>query len=375
MQPMEIAPMTTRNLFQPTQLGSLQLPNAVVMAPLTRQRSLQPGNIPSELNATYYAQRASAGLIISEATQVCPEGQGYAWTPGIHSAEQVEGWKKVTRAVHDKGGRIVLQLWHVGRISHPLLQPGGVDPVAPSAIQAKADCYVQEADGSHHREPTAKPRALALDEIPGVVAAYAQGAANALRAGFDGVEVHAANGYLLDQFLCSGSNQRIDAYGGSAANRARLVLQVIDAVIATTGDSGRVGVRISPMGTFGDISDANPRETFGYLVEQLNSRNLAYLHINKPDWLGGTFEGFDDLLRELRDRYQGRIILAGGLDSGSAEQALAGGLADAVAFGRPYIANPDLVERLRQGAPLNQPDANTFYGGAEAGYTDYPTLG
>ncbi|WP_337057205.1 alkene reductase [Pseudomonas sp. USHLN015] len=367
--------MTTRNLFQPTRLGSLELPNAVVMAPLTRQRSLQPGNIPSELNATYYAQRASAGLIISEATQVCPEGQGYAWTPGIHSAEQVEGWKKVTRAVHDEGGRIVLQLWHVGRISHPLLQPGGVDPVAPSAIQAKADCYVQEADGSHHREPTAKPRALALDEIPGVVAAYAQGAANALRAGFDGVEVHAANGYLLDQFLCSGSNQRTDAYGGSAANRARLVLQVVDAVIATTGDSGRVGVRISPMGTFGDISDANPRETFGYLVEQLNSRNLAYLHINKPDWLGGTFEGFDDLLRELRDRYQGRIILAGGLDSGSAEQALASGLADAVAFGRPYIANPDLVERLRQGAALNQPDANTFYGGAEAGYTDYPTLG
>ncbi|BCG26743.1 alkene reductase [Pseudomonas tohonis] len=367
--------MTTRNLFQPTRLGSLELPNAVVMAPLTRQRSLQPGNIPSELNATYYAQRASAGLIISEATQVCPEGQGYAWTPGIHSAEQVEGWKKVTRAVHDKGGRIVLQLWHVGRISHPLLQPDGVDPVAPSAIQAKADCYVQEADGSHHREPTAKPRALALDEIPGVVAAYAQGAANALRAGFDGVEVHAANGYLLDQFLCSGSNQRTDAYGGSAANRARLVLQVIDAVIATTGDSGRVGVRISPMGTFGDISDANPRETFGYLVEQLNSRNLAYLHINKPDWLGGTFEGFDDLLRELRDRYQGRIILAGGLDSSSAEQALASGLADAVAFGRPYIANPDLVERLRQGAALNQPDANTFYGGAEAGYTDYPTLG
>ncbi len=367
--------MTTRNLFQPTRLGSVELPNAVVMAPLTRQRSLQPGNIPSELNATYYAQRASAGLIISEATQVCPEGQGYAWTPGIHSAEQVEGWKKVTRAVHDEGGRIVLQLWHVGRISHPLLQPGGVDPVAPSAIQAKADCYVQEADGSHHREPTAKPRALALDEIPGVVAAYAQGAANALRAGFDGVEVHAANGYLLDQFLCSGSNQRTDTYGGSAANRARLVLQVVDAVIATTGDSGRVGVRISPMGTFGDISDANPRETFGYLVEQLNSRNLAYLHINKPDWLGGTFEGFDDLLRELRDRYQGRIILAGGLDSGSAEQALASGLADAVAFGRPYIANPDLVERLRQGAALNQPDANTFYGGAEAGYTDYPTLG
>jgi len=367
--------MSAVQLLKPVQLGSLQLPNRIVMAPLTRQRSLQPGNIPSALNALYYAQRASAGLLISEAAQVCPQGQGYAWTPGIHSAEQVAGWQKVTAAVHAEGGRIFLQLWHVGRISHPLLQPNGADPVAPSAIQAQAECYVQEADGSHHKAPTAQPRALALNELPGIVAAYAQGAANAIRAGFDGVEVHAANGYLLDQFLSSNSNQRTDAYGGSAANRARLVLQVVDGVIASLGDSGRVGIRLSPMGTFGDVHDADPGETFGYLVEQLNSRKLAYLHINRPDWLGGSFAGFDELLRALRDRYRGTLILAGGQSLESGEQALAEGVADLVAYGRPYIANPDLVERFRQGAALNQPDAGTFYGGGEQGYTDYPTLG
>ncbi|MGH8352070.1 MAG: alkene reductase [Pseudomonas sp.] len=366
--------MSVKHLFSPIQLGSLELPNRVVMAPLTRQRSLQPGNIPSELNARYYAQRASAGLLISEAAQVCPQGQGYAWTPGIHSAEQVEGWRKVTSAIQAEGGRIFLQLWHVGRISHPLLQPNGADPVAPSAIQAQAECYVQEADGSHHKAPTAQPRALELNELPGVVAAYAQGAANAIQAGFDGVEVHAANGYLLDQFLSSNSNQRSDRYGGSAANRARLVLQVLDGVIATVGDSGRVGIRISPMGTFGDVHDANPRETFGYLVEQLNSRQLADLHINRPDWLGGSFAGFDELLRELRDRYQGTLILAGGQSVESGEQALAEGVADLIAYGRPYIANPDLVERFRHGAALNQADAGTFYGGGEQGYTDYPAL-
>lgn len=367
--------MPAQHLLSPFQLGSLSLPNRLVMAPLTRQRSLQPGNIPSELNATYYAQRASAGLLISEATQVCAEGQGYAWTPGIHSAEQVAGWKQVTQAVHAQNGRIFLQLWHVGRISHPLLQPNGADPVAPSAIQANAECYVQEADGSHHKAATAMPRALALNELPGVVAAYAHGTANALLAGFDGVEVHAANGYLLDQFLCSNSNQRSDAYGGSAENRARLVLQVVDAVVATLGDSSRVGIRISPMGTFGDVHDANPQETFSYLVEQLNSRKLAYLHVNRPDWLGGSFDGFDQLLRALRDRYQGTLILAGGQTVESGEQALSEGLADLLAYGRPYIANPDLVERFATGAALNQADASTFYGGGEQGYTDYPTLG
>ena len=367
--------MSLDHLLSPLQLGELHLPNRLVMAPLTRQRSLQPGNIPSALNATYYAQRANAGLIISEASQVCPEGQGYTWTPGIHSAEQVAGWQQVTQAVHGAGGRIFLQLWHVGRISHPLLQPNGGDPVAPSAIQAQAECFVEELDGTRHKVATAKPRALALNELPGVVAAYAQGTANAIKAGFDGVEVHAANGYLLDQFLCSNSNQRSDAYGGSAENRARLVLQVVDAVLATTGDSRKVGIRISPMGTFGDVHDANPLETFSYLVEQLNSRNLAYLHINRPDWLGGTFEGFDELLRKLRDRYQGTLILAGGQTAASGEQAIASGLADLIAYGRPYIANPDLAARFEVGAPLNALDGNTLYGGDAQGYTDYPALG
>jgi N-ethylmaleimide reductase len=366
--------MSLSHLFSPLALGDLQLPNRLVMAPLTRQRSLQPGNIPSEMNATYYAQRAGAGLIISEASQVCPEGQGYAWTPGIHSEEQVAGWAKVTRAVHEQNGRIFLQLWHVGRISHPLLQPGGVDPVAPSAIQADAEVYVQEADGSHHKVATAKPRALALNELPGVVTAYAHGTANALKAGFDGVEVHAANGYLLDQFLCSNSNQRTDAYGASPANRARLVLQVVDAVVATAGDSRKVGIRISPMGTFGDVHDANPLETFSYLVEQLNSRKLAYLHVNRPDWLGGTFEGFDSLLRALRDLYQGTLIIAGGQTGESGEQAITDGLADLVAYGRPYIANPDLAARLQRNAALNPLDGDTLYGGGEQGYTDYPAL-
>ena len=367
--------MSTEHLLSPLPLGPLALPNRVVMAPLARQRSQQPGNVPYALNATYYAQRASAGLLISEASQVCPEGQGYAWTPGIHSDAQVAGWTQVTEAVHAAGGRIYLQLWHVGRISHPLLQPDGADPVAPSAIQANAECYVQEADGSHHKAPTALPRALELKELPGVVAAYADGTANALRAGFDGVEVHAANGYLLDQFLCSNSNQRTDAYGGSVENRARLVLEVVDAVVARTGDSQRVGIRISPMGTFGDVHDANPLETFSYLVEQLSTRNLAYLHVNRPDWLGGSFEGFDELLRSLRTLYSGTLILAGGQTAASGEQAIADGLADLVAYGRPYIANADLVERFAQNAALNEPNAATFYGGGAEGYTDYPTLG
>lgn len=367
--------MSTQHLFSPLQLGELNLPNRLVMAPLTRQRSLQPGNIPSELNATYYAQRANAGLIISEAAQVCPAGQGYAWTPGIHSDEQVAGWQKVTAAVHAQHGHIFLQLWHVGRISHTLLQPNGAAPVAPSAIQAEAEVYVQEADGSHHKAATSKPRALELNELPGVVAAYAHGAANAMRAGFDGVEVHAANGYLLDQFLCSNSNQRSDAYGGSVENRARLVLQVVDAAVATVGDSRKVGIRISPMGTFGDVNDANPLETFSYLVAQLNSRNLAYLHVNRPDWLGGTFEGYDTLLRALRDLYTGTLIIAGGQTAESGEQAVAEGLADLVAYGRPYIANPDLLARFQAGAELNPLDGNTLYGGGAAGYTDYPALG
>ncbi|WP_339844694.1 alkene reductase [uncultured Halopseudomonas sp.] len=366
--------MSRSPLLTPIRLGSLDLPNRVIMAPLTRQRSKQPGNIPYELNATYYRQRANAGLIISEAVQISPEGQGYAWTPGIHSAEQIAGWKQITQAVHEADGRMFLQLWHVGRISHPLLQPEGADPVAPSAIQAKAECYVQEADGSHHKAPTAMPRALETEELPRIVADYAKATHNALDADFDGVEVHAANGYLLDQFLCSNSNQRTDNYGGSLENRVRLVLEVVDAVIAATGDSGRVGIRISPMGTFNGVDDADPRETFTHLLRELNTRNLAYLHVNRPDWIGGVYEGFDALLETLRELYDGRLILAGGMNAESGAQAVEDGLADVVAFGRPYIANPDLVQRIKARAPWNDINPATLYGGAEVGYTDYPTM-
>ncbi|KAA0695007.1 alkene reductase [Halopseudomonas laoshanensis] len=366
--------MSDNTLLKPIRLGTLDLPNRVIMAPLTRQRAQQPGNIPHQLNATYYAQRANAGLIISEATQICAEGQGYAWTPGVHSAEQIAGWKLTTDAVHKAGGRIFMQLWHVGRISHTLLQPNGAAPVAPSAIQAKAECYVQEADGSHHKAPTSMPRALPTEELPGIVEAYAQGTRNAMEAGFDGVEVHAANGYLLDQFLCSDSNQRTDNYGGSVENRVRLVLEVVDAAVSTVGDSGRVGIRISPMGTFNGVDDANPLETFSHLIKELNSRQLAYLHVNKPDWVGGTYEGFDELLQALREQYTGQLILCGGMDASSGAEAIDSGLADVVAFGRPYIANPDLVARIQAGAEWNNINPATLYGGAEIGYTDYPTL-
>lgn len=366
--------MSSNTLFQPARLGSLQLPNRVVMAPLTRQRAAQPGNLPHALNVEYYTQRANAGLIISEGVQISPEAQGYAWTPGIHSPEQIEGWKAVTESVHKAGGRIFLQLWHVGRISHTLIQPNGQAPVAPSAIAAKAEVYVQEPDGSHHKAAASTPRALETAELPQVVESYAQATRNALQAGFDGVEIHAANGYLLDQFLCSNSNQRTDAYGGSVENRARLVLEVVDAVVAAAGDAGIVGIRISPLGTFNGVEDANPLETFTYLLEQLNSRGLAYVHVNKPDWAGGSYEGFDELLAALRKVYKGDFILAGGLDGESASAAIDSGLAQFAAFGRPYIANPDLVARLQAGAPLNQVNPRTLYGGGAEGYTDYPVM-
>ena len=367
--------MTAHTLLQPVKIGNLDLPNRVVMAPLTRQRAQQPGNIPHALNATYYRQRANAGLIISEATQVCPEGQGYAWSPGIHSAEQIAGWQQVTDAVHDAGGRIFLQLWHVGRISHNLLQPDGVAPVAPSAIQAKAECFVEDAEGKAYKTATAMPRALTTAELAEVRKAYADGTRNALKAGFDGVEVHAANGYLLDQFLCPNSNQRDDGYGGSIENRARFVLEVLDDVIAAAGDSGKVGIRISPMGTFNGVADDNPQATFAYLVAELNKRKLGYLHVNKPDWVGGVYEGFDELLGEIRKAYQGTLILAGGMQADTGAAAIESGLADLIAFGRPYIANPDLVQRIEAGADWNQINPKTLYGGGAEGYTDYPALG
>ncbi len=354
------------SLFAPVTLGGTTLRNRIVMAPLTRNRAA-PGNLPHALNAEYYAQRASAGLIITEATQVSPQGVGYPGTPGIHSAEQVAGWRRVTEAVHDQDGRIFLQLWHVGRISHPSLQPDGALPVAPSAIKPDGEVFTYEGP-----QPFVTPRALETGEIPGIVAQYRQAAANARAAGFDGIEVHAANGYLLDQFLRDGSNIRQDAYGGPVENRARLLFEVLDAVTAVW-EPDQVGVRLSPVNSFNAMADSDPDATFGYVVEQLNGYGLAYLHVVETD-----MTGLDEPQRydrdALRRAFQGLYMANGGYDQARAEAALSESAADLVAFGQPYIANPDLVARFAQDAPLNAPDPATFYGGDAKGYTDYPRL-
>jgi N-ethylmaleimide reductase len=337
------------------------------MAPLTRNRA-GPGNVPGPLNAEYYAQRASAGLIISEATQVVPEGQGYPATPGIHTPEQVSGWRQVIGAVHARGGRIFLQLWHVGRISHPSLQPGGVLPVGPSALRPAGEAVTLEG-----MKPFETPRALTLEEIPAVIAGYRAGARNALEAGFDGVEVHGANGYLLDQFLRDGTNHRTDAYGGTVENRARLLVEVTEAVCGVWG-ADRVGVRISPLQPFNDMRDSDPQGTFSHVVERLNPFGLAYLHVTEmgresPGAAGPPFD-----LRRLRKRWRGPYMTNSGYDRARAEAAIAAGDTDLVAFGVPFIANPDLPARFARDAPLNPADPSTFYGGDARGYTDYPAL-
>jgi len=362
--------MTT--LFTPIALGDLTLPNRIFLAPLTRMRAA-PGNVPHALNATYYAQRASAGLIVSEATQVSPQGLGYPNTPGVHTAEQVAGWRQVTDAVHANGGRMFLQLWHVGRISHTSLQPGGALPVAPSAIAAKGDAVTPAG-----MKPFETPRALELAEIPGLVDSYRQGAQNAKDAGFDGVEVHGANGYLLDQFLQDGSNRRTDAYGGSIENRARLFLEVVDAAIGVWGKQ-RAGVRLSPYGTFNDMQDSDPVTLFSHVLAQLAARGIAYVHLIEPR--ATSVGGSDDVNAEaplttalFRKAFPGVLIGAGGYTFDLARAAVAAGTVDAVAFGRLFLANPDLPRRFETGAPLNRYDRKTFYGGGAKGYTDYPAL-
>ncbi|ADE14663.1 NADH:flavin oxidoreductase/NADH oxidase [Nitrosococcus halophilus Nc 4] len=354
-------------LFLPLKLGPYELPNRMVMAPLTRNRA-GPGNVPQEMNAVYYAQRASAGLIISEATQVSPQGVGYPHTPGIHNKEQVAGWQRVTAAIHERGGRIFLQLWHVGRISHPSLQPGGALPVAPSAIRPTGQAITYQG-----MQPFVTPRALAIDEIPDTIGQFRSAARYALEAGFDGVEIHAANGYLLDQFLRDGTNQRTDAYGGSLENRTRLLGEVTEAVASVWG-SERVGVRLSPLNPFNDMYDSHPEETFSYAVEKLNPLGLAYLHVveSKIGNTGDAGPGFDT--RKLRDIFTGLYMANGGYDRERAEAVLAAGEADLISFGTLFIANPDLPERFARYAPLNAPDPETFYGGNEKGYTDYPFL-
>ncbi|MDE2148338.1 MAG: alkene reductase [Gammaproteobacteria bacterium] len=353
-------------LFKPLRAGALELSSRVLMAPLTRSRAALPGNVPTPLMAEYYAQRASAGLIIAEATQVCPEGQGYLATPGIHSAAQVDGWKRITEAVHRAGGKILLQLWHVGRISHVSLQPNGQAPVAPSPIRARTKTYV--ASGY---VDVSEPRALRTDEIPGVVEVYRRAAANARIAGFDGVEVHAANGYLLDQFLRDGSNQRDDGYGGSIDNRSRLLFEVMQAVAAEVG-SGRVGVRLAPVSSFNDMRDSDPAALFRRAVERLDALKIAYVHVIEGDTGGARDIPFD--YAALRRCFSGAWLVNNGYTRELAVAAIGSGYADAVVFGRPFIANPDLPRRLRENAALNPPDPGTFYGGGARGYTDYPPL-
>jgi N-ethylmaleimide reductase len=355
-------------LFSPFQLGDLRLPNRIVMAPLTRSRATKETLAPNDLNAEYYRQRASAGLIISEATQITQEGQGYIWTPGIYSEAQIEGWKKVTDAVHAEGGLIFIQLWHVGRISHVSLQPGGGAPVAPSAIAAKAQTFL--ASG---RADVSPPRALRLDEIPRIVAEYKKAAENAKRAGFDGVEIHGANGYLIDQFLKDGTNKRTDSYGGPVENRTRFALEVADAVLSVW-DKRRVGIRLSPVSPANDATDSAPEKVFFPLVEELSRRGLAYIHV-----IEGATGGPRDIAPfdfvALRKAFSGAYIANNAYTRELAIETLGAGRADLIAFGKLFISNPDLVERLREDAPLNAPHQETFYGGDALGYTDYPALG
>ncbi len=347
------------------------------MAPLTRLRSTQPGDVQNAMNARYYGQRASkGGLLITEATQISLQGKGYPAAPGIHSEEQVEGWKLTTAAVHAKGGFVFLQLWHVGRMSHSSLHPEAGLPVAPSAI-APADG--SKALTAHFQEVEFEtPRALGIEELPGIVADYRRAAENAKAAGFDGVEVHSANGYLLDQFLEDTSNHRTDAYGGSIENRARLMLEVVDAVVEVWGKD-RVGVRLSPFGKFLDMGDSNPVALFTYVLEKLSERGIAYVHVVEPRvGNAGADAAIDgnavDTAKTFRAAFKGVFISAGGYSAETAEEAIAAGRADAIAFGRLFISNPDLPKRLENKTALNAYDRSTFYGGSEKGYTDYPAL-
>ncbi|WNG36649.1 alkene reductase [Archangium violaceum] len=359
---------TPSNLLSPFRLGRLELKNRMVLAPMTRSRALVDGNVPNPLAATYYVQRASAGLLISEGTQVSPQGVGYIRTPGIHSPEQVAGWKKVTDAVHAVGGVIFAQLWHVGRISHPDFHDGQL-PVAPSAIPVDGEVFTFKG-----KTRMVTPRALETEELPGIVEQFRRAAENAKEAGFDGVELHGSNGYLLDQFLRDGSNQRTDAYGGSIENRARFPLEVARAVVDVWG-AERVGYRLSPQPyPYGGMTDSTPAETFSYMARELSRLKLGYLHVTEAVTGKSAPNAEQRITPLIRKAFQGTLIVNGGYDAQTGEAALSQGEADLVAYGVPFLANPDLPERFRHKAPLNSADFATFYSGEEKGYTDYPAL-
>jgi len=355
--------MTNIDLFTPIRLGHLELRNRIAMAPMTRNRC--PQNIPTDLTAEYYRQRASAGLIVTEGAQISEQGIGYPATPGIHTPEQVEGWKKVTHAVHAAGGRIFVQLWHCGRISHPDFHKGEL-PVAPSAIKPAGQAFTFEG-----LKEFVTPRALGIDEIPGIVAQYRQAARCAMDAGFDGVEIHAANGYLIDQFLRDRTNRRTDQYGGGIENRIRLLGEIAEAVCAEIG-AEHVGVRISPVNRFNDIDDSDPQALFNRVAEVLGEIGIVYLHAVEVSMAGEPDASVD--FTEIRRRFSGAYMANGGYTKQRANAAIAEGRADLVSFGVPFLANPDLVRRLELDAPLNEPNPDTFYGGGAEGYTDYPTL-
>ncbi|MGF0538690.1 alkene reductase [Agrobacterium sp. ES01] len=367
------------SLYDPITLGDISLKNRVAMAPLTRNRS--PGAVPNDLNMAYYEQRASAGLIITEGTPISQQGQGYSDVPGLYTPEAIEGWKRVTDAVHTAGGKIVTQMWHVGRVSHTALQPNNAAPVAPSALNANSKTFIVNPDGTGSFEATSDPRALELSDIADIIEDYRKATRATKEAGFDGIEIHGANGYLIDEFLRSGSNHRTDQYGGSIENRVRFALEVVDAVAGEIG-AGRTGIRISPVTPANGAADPDPQPLFNHLVSELAKRNLAFIHV-----IEGATGGPRDYQQgdtpfnwdELRETYRkaggtGAWMVNNGYDKDMAEEAVSSGKADIVAFGKLFIANPDLVERFKKNAPLNEPVKETFYGGGAPGYTDYPSL-
>ncbi len=356
-----------KKLISEAQFGPYRLTNHIVMAPMTRSRA--HGNIPNTLMATYYAQRAEAGLLITEGTAPSPNGLGYARIPGIYSKEQIEGWKKVTEAVHQKGSRIFVQLMHTGRVSHPLNMPAGAQVVAPSAVAAQGEMWTDQQG----MQPQPVPKAMNLNEVSQAIAEFTQAAKNAIEAGFDGVELHGANGYLIEQFIHPHSNQRTDQYGGTLENRSRFLLEVAASVSNAIGKE-RVGVRLSPYGVNGDLPHyPEIEETYAYLAEELNKLGILYIHLVDHSAMGAP-PVTESVVNTIREKFENILILSGGYDSGRAEKALQSGLADLVAFGRPFIANPDLVERFKVGAALAAPDPKTLYVGDEKGFTDYPVL-